>query len=71
MAERTLPARVERRQCGQEDIAQIGERSFDLVGDVEAFAPQRPRLPQQGDLTVDRLIDQIAVGGFDPTDILE
>src|SRR3546814_4144599 len=41
LAERTVPALVERGQRGQKHVAQIGERGLDLVGDVELFAPDR------------------------------
>src|SRR3546814_16512939 len=62
LAERTVPALVERGQRGQKHVAQIGERGLDLVGDVELFAPQHARLPQKRDLARDRLVDIVAVG---------
>ncbi len=57
-----LPARIKFRHDGQEDVAQIGQRIVDLVGDEQFFGAQRARLPQQHDLPPDRILDDIALG---------
>ena len=53
MRQQALPARIEPRQHRQEHIAQVGERDLHFVRDLDALAPQRPRLPQQRDLPQD------------------
>ena len=63
-AQRALPACVQRGQHRQEAVAQVGERGLDLVGDIEPLAPERARLPQQGDLAQDGVVDAIAVVGL-------
>ena len=59
-----FPACVKFGYDGQEDVAQIGQRIVDLVGDEQLLHAQRPRLPQQHDLAPDRILDDIALGRF-------
>ena len=40
-------------QDRQKYVGQIGKSVFNLVGDVKPLAPQRPRLPQEGDVPPD------------------
>src|SRR3984957_12414922 len=63
-AQQAFPPSVERRDRGQKNIAQIGQRGVDLVRDVQPLAPQCPRLPQQGDLRGDPFLDQLPISGF-------
>jgi hypothetical protein len=70
-SEGAVPALVERRDGGQEDVAQVAERGFHLVGDVQALAAQHAGLPQQRDLPRDRVVDPVAVGRLVRTGILQ
>ncbi len=67
MRQEPLPAGVDDRQHRQQHVAEVGERDLHLVGDKQPFAAQRPRLPEQRDLSDDRLFDQIAVGRLNPS----
>ena len=62
LAERAIPPLVEGGQRREEHVAQVGQGGLDLVGDVEPFAPEHARLPQQRDLTDDCLFHVVALG---------
>ena len=62
--ENPLPARVQRRQHRHEDVAHVRQRGVHLVGHVQAFAPQRARLPQQRNLPRDRMLDEFTFRGL-------
>ena len=70
ITERAIPALIERGQRRQKHVAQVGERGFHLIGDVQLFAAKDARLPQQGDLADDRLIHRIALRRGGETAIL-
>ena len=71
MREQPLPARVHDRQHRQQHVAEVGQRDVHFVGDKQPFAAQRPRLPQQRDLSEDRLFDQIAIGRLDASEVAQ
>jgi hypothetical protein len=61
MRQQALPARIQQRQHGQEHIAQVGQGHLRLVRHLDAFAAQRTRLPQQGDLPQDGVFHIVAL----------
>ena len=49
---------------GKNISRKISQRRIDFVGDIQPLVPQRARLPKQGDLRGDGLLDQFSRGGF-------
>ena len=64
LAEQAFPARVQRRHDGQKDVSQIGQRRINFVGNIQPFVPERPRLPQEGNLSGNGVFNHFAGGGL-------